>query len=140
MSDAWQEIQAVKSKRNSLREKLQKRKIERQVILSETADKSVLREYCTYYDQCTYVKLNIEFVGESLTPNTSNAENESDFDWSKVGGERVLLETLIDMSVNLPFTSHQLVAALLKKLQSSFISHSSVVNLLYKFAAQNLIR
>lgn len=48
MSDAWQEIQAVKSKRNSLREKLQKRKIERQVILSETADKSVLREYYTH--------------------------------------------------------------------------------------------
>lgn len=38
MSDAWQEIQAVKSKRNSLREKLQKRKIERQVILNETTD------------------------------------------------------------------------------------------------------
>lgn len=47
MSDAWQEIQAIKSKRNSLREKLQKRKIERQVILSETADKSVLSEYYT---------------------------------------------------------------------------------------------
>lgn len=41
MSDAWQEIQAVKSKRNSLREKLQKRKIERQVILNETPDKIV---------------------------------------------------------------------------------------------------
>jgi len=41
MSDAWQEIQAVKSKRNSLREKLQKRKIERQVILNETSDKIV---------------------------------------------------------------------------------------------------
>lgn len=41
MSDAWQEIQAVKSKRNSLREKLQKRKIERQVILNEASDKTV---------------------------------------------------------------------------------------------------
>lgn len=72
-------------------------------------------------------------------PSTSNAKNESDFDWSKVGGERVLLETLVDMSVNLPITSHQLVAALLKK-HTVGISHSSVVNLLYKFAAQNLIR
>lgn len=34
MSDAWEEIQAVKSKRNSLREKLEKRKKERQNILS----------------------------------------------------------------------------------------------------------
>lgn len=33
MSDAWNEIQAVKSKRNSLREKLEKRKKERQDIL-----------------------------------------------------------------------------------------------------------
>lgn len=41
MSDAWQEIQAIKSKRNSLRERLQKRKIERQVILNVTADKII---------------------------------------------------------------------------------------------------
>ncbi|CAH1738465.1 N6-adenosine-methyltransferase subunit METTL3 [Aphis gossypii] len=118
MSDAWQEIQAVKSKRNSLREKLQKRKIERQVILNETPDKIVHRE--------------------SLLPSTSNEEKESDFDWSKVGGERVLLEILVDLSVNLPITSHQLVTVLLKK-ESTYISHSSVVNLLNKFAAQNLI-
>lgn len=72
-------------------------------------------------------------------PSTSNAKTESDFDWSKVGGERVLLEILVDMSVNLPITSHQLVTDLLKK-ESTHISHSAVVNLLYKFAAQNLIR
>lgn len=49
MSDAWQEIQAVKSKRNSLREKLQKRKIERQVILNETTDKIVSSKQLHYY-------------------------------------------------------------------------------------------
>lgn len=38
MSDAWEEIQAVKSKRNSLREKLEKRKKERQIILSTNAN------------------------------------------------------------------------------------------------------
>lgn len=37
MSDAWNEIQAVKSKRNSLREKLEKRKKERQDILGSSA-------------------------------------------------------------------------------------------------------
>jgi hypothetical protein len=36
MSDAWEEIQAIKSKRNSLREKLQKRKKERQDILNQS--------------------------------------------------------------------------------------------------------
>lgn len=33
MSDAWEEIQAVKSKRNELRERLQKRRKERQDLL-----------------------------------------------------------------------------------------------------------
>jgi hypothetical protein len=36
MSDAWEEIQAIKSKRNSLREKLQKRKKQRQDILNQS--------------------------------------------------------------------------------------------------------
>lgn len=38
MSDAWQETQAVLNKRNSMREKLQKRKIQMQVILNKTSD------------------------------------------------------------------------------------------------------
>lgn len=33
MSDAWEEIQAVKSKRNELRERLQKRRKEREDLL-----------------------------------------------------------------------------------------------------------
>lgn len=41
MSDAWEEIQAIKSKRNSLREKLQKRKKERQDILNLSGGGSV---------------------------------------------------------------------------------------------------
>lgn len=36
MSDAWEEIQAIKSKRNSLRERLEKRKKERQDILGNS--------------------------------------------------------------------------------------------------------
>lgn len=35
MSEAWDDIQAIKSKRNSLRERLEKRKKERQDILGE---------------------------------------------------------------------------------------------------------
>lgn len=37
MSDAWDEIQAIKSKRNSLRERLEKRKKERQDILGSSS-------------------------------------------------------------------------------------------------------
>lgn len=61
MSDAWQEIQAVKSKRNSLREKLQKRKIERQVILNETVDNIVSSKCCVsllalFYNVCQIIR------------------------------------------------------------------------------------
>lgn len=72
-------------------------------------------------------------------PITNIVESGSDFDWIKVGGERVLLETLVNMSLNLPITSYELLNALLEK-QSAYVSHSSVVNLLNKFAAQNLIK
>lgn len=36
MSDAWQEIQLIKSKRNELRERLQKRRKEREDLLGGT--------------------------------------------------------------------------------------------------------
>lgn len=36
MSDAWEEIQAVKTKRNELRERLQKRRKEREDLLGGT--------------------------------------------------------------------------------------------------------
>lgn len=35
-ADAWEEIQAIKSKRNSLRERLEKRKKERQELLGSS--------------------------------------------------------------------------------------------------------
>lgn len=41
MSDAWDEIQAIKSKRNIFRERLEKRKKERQDILGTTSSNSV---------------------------------------------------------------------------------------------------
>lgn len=42
MSDAWDEIQAIKSKRNSLRERLEKRKKERQDILGASSGNSTV--------------------------------------------------------------------------------------------------
>lgn len=42
MSDAWDEIQAIKSKRNSLRERLEKRKKERQDILGTSSGNSTV--------------------------------------------------------------------------------------------------
>lgn len=42
MSDAWDEIQAIKIKRNSLRERLEKRKKERQDILGSSSGNSTV--------------------------------------------------------------------------------------------------
>lgn len=41
MSDAWDEIQAIKIKRNSLRERLEKRKKERRDILGTSSSNSI---------------------------------------------------------------------------------------------------
>lgn len=43
MSDAWEEIQAVKSKRNELRERLQKRRKEREDLLGGGDSSSVVK-------------------------------------------------------------------------------------------------
>lgn len=58
MSDAWEEIQALKNKRNSLREKLQKRKKEREDILNHTGG-----------------PLGVPEVSPSSLSKTLNAEN-----------------------------------------------------------------
>lgn len=42
MSDAWDEIQAIKIKRNSLRERLEKRKKERRDILGTSSSNSII--------------------------------------------------------------------------------------------------
>jgi thiaminase len=54
MSDAWEEIQAIKSKRNSLREKLQKRKKERQDILNLSAGGPTGKIYISFMYQVRY--------------------------------------------------------------------------------------
>lgn len=41
-TDAWEEIQAIKSKRNSLRERLEKRKKERQELLGSSLGMKVV--------------------------------------------------------------------------------------------------
>lgn len=56
MSDAWEEIQAIKSKRNSLREKLQKRKKERQDILNLSGVSSGM------YRDSTMIYINYLFL------------------------------------------------------------------------------
>lgn len=72
MSDAWKELQAMKSKQNSYRERLEKRKKERQDIcaslgvpLSAEGSPGTIRSVpspCTIKNEnCTYFIVNIKF-------------------------------------------------------------------------------
>lgn len=60
MSDAWDDIKALKTKRNSLREKLQKRKKERHGILKATATGSSDRKCSTVKQESGAVTLEEE--------------------------------------------------------------------------------
>ncbi|XP_004533739.1 probable N6-adenosine-methyltransferase MT-A70-like protein [Ceratitis capitata] len=84
MADAWDEIKAVKSKRNTLREKLEKRKKERAGLLSSSPNSVV------------------DTAKDS--PNPSSAELENDADT-----EKALLQTLSSSTLVLPIISTQLI-------------------------------
>jgi len=127
MSDAWEEIQAVQRKRNSLRERLEKRKKERQDILSFnlTTSKSEPQS--------------------SSTPLSTKDETKSDpqsttEDLIKVDPEleRQLLKELADVTLQIPISSSDLVDTIENTLKRS-TSHKHVCNLLQKFATQKLI-
>ncbi|XP_073986333.1 methyltransferase like 3 isoform X3 [Rhodnius prolixus] len=115
--DAWQQIQEIKSKRNSLREKLQKRKKERQDILNLSSDNvpspPPVKLVEDDEDSCHEIRIDVEI-------------------------ERNLLEILCEISPNLPCNSQTLYSNLAKKL-SKPVSQEIVDNLLQKFATQQLI-
>ncbi|KAI5704791.1 hypothetical protein M8J75_008847 [Diaphorina citri] len=114
MSDAWEEIQAIKSKRNSLREKLQKRKQERKDILERDGSPSPARNEEDSVD----TSYQIEEDAIKLNPDL----------------ELELLEKLCDVSLVLPITSQSLMGTLNQEY-----THLCLINLLHKFATQKLI-
>ncbi|XP_075985463.1 methyltransferase like 3 [Anticarsia gemmatalis] len=124
MSDAWEEIQAVKSKRNSLREKLEKRKKERQNILSSNLSSGERSEGSPGSGK------------ERSSPAT--LKNEGGTDKPKpvvplVSLEVRLLQVLSDMQLQLPATASALLPGL------GDVDARIVASLLQKFATQKLI-
>ncbi|CAG9792669.1 unnamed protein product [Diatraea saccharalis] len=124
MSDAWEEIQAVKSKRNSLREKLEKRKKERQIILGANLtvpekaegspkERSVSSPAPPKVDPPPIEKSRLPVPSASL--------------------EVRLLQVLSDMQLQLPATASALLPGL------GDVDAGIVANLLEKFATQKLI-
>ncbi|KAL4716488.1 hypothetical protein ACJJTC_015916 [Scirpophaga incertulas] len=125
MSDAWEEIQAVKSKRNSFREKIEKRKKERQSILganlivsekseSSPKDKGVSSPGPSRHDAATTSEKS-----KVLVPSASL--------------EVRLLRVLSDIQLQLPATASMLLPGL------GDVDSGIIASLLEKFATQKLI-
>ncbi|XP_031844697.1 methyltransferase like 3 [Nomia melanderi] len=120
MSDAFEEIQAIKIKRNSLREKLQKRKRERHELFTLT----------------------------SATPVSSTLTNESSLASDSIGHaqradhseyERDVLCILHESLPNLPITSAELIDQLRKNLNAD-VSSPDIHKILEKLAAQDIVK
>lgn len=120
MSDAFEEIQAIKIKRNSLREKLQKRKRERHELFTLT----------------------------STTPVSSSLTNESPLSNDSMGHshrsdhseyERDVLCILHESLPNLPITSAELIDLLRKNLNAD-VSSPDIHKILEKLAAQDIVK
>ncbi|CAH0717870.1 unnamed protein product, partial [Brenthis ino] len=124
MSDAWEEIQAVKSKRNSLREKLEKRKKERQNILGATLTSSDKNEGSPVSSSGK----------ERATASPASTKNEKKPKPVLSASLEVrLLQVLSDMQLQLPATASALMPGL------GDVDTGIVASLLQKFATQKLI-
>lgn len=128
-SDAWQEIQAIKNKRNSLREKLEKRKKARQDILDSSLGASSGSPLPSFFE-----------VVPPTEHDKSKCEITEDTDLVKSDPilEKELLRILNEATLQVPISSTELVVSL-KTTLNRHASHRMVCNLLQKFATQKLI-
>ncbi|XP_059616064.1 N6-adenosine-methyltransferase MT-A70-like protein [Phlebotomus argentipes] len=124
MSDGWDEIQALKSKRNSLRERLEKRKKERQDILG--------------------VGVGSSSVGSPGAQSGSGEEKKTLVPVIKIDVdaepeiEKSLLQILSDISLILPLNSQQLSQKVAKMTPCSAVT-VSLHYYLQKLAGQSAI-
>nr|XP_023013922.1 N6-adenosine-methyltransferase subunit METTL3 [Leptinotarsa decemlineata] len=127
--DAWEEIQAIKSKRKSFRERLEKRKKERQELLGSSLGPA---SSVNTSDVTTYTPLS------STVSKEPKSENPDDLITIDPELERSLLRELSEVTLQLPVSSCDLLTAL-KLLADHDSSHRKICNLLEKFALQKLI-
>ncbi|XP_076178186.1 methyltransferase like 3 [Ptiloglossa arizonensis] len=120
MSDAFEEIQAIKIKRNSLREKLQKRKRERHELFTLTSTTPVLSTLTSESP------LTSDSIGH--TQRSDHCEYERD-----------VLCILHESLPNLPITSAELIDQLRKNLNADVCS-SDIHKILEKLAAQDIVK
>ncbi|XP_023013922.2 methyltransferase like 3 [Leptinotarsa decemlineata] len=127
--DAWEEIQAIKSKRKSFRERLEKRKKERQELLGSSLGPA---SSVNTSDVTTYTPLS------STVSKEPKSENPDDLIKIDPELEQSLLRELSEVTLQLPVSSCDLLTAL-KLLADHDSSHRKICNLLEKFALQKLI-
>ncbi|XP_053990505.1 N6-adenosine-methyltransferase catalytic subunit [Hylaeus anthracinus] len=120
MSDAFEEIQAIKIKRNSLREKLQKRKRERHELFTLTSTTPVSSTLTS---------------DSSVTGDATGHTHRSDHSEY----ERDILCILHESLPNLPITSAELIDQLRKNLNAD-VSSTDIHKILEKFAAQDIVK
>lgn len=124
MSDTWSDIQAFKSRQSSLRERLQRRKKEREGLVL-----SITNELSTGSPR-----------SNSPVLNTSTNKEESNPVPELKGDPLVEYKLLLCLcdAINLPTDSRNLVSTIIKSLNKD-VPHVIVENLLQKFATQELI-
>lgn len=130
MSDAWNEIQAIKSKRNSLREKLEKRKRERQDILTE-ATSTLPAGHVKIESATGSADTDRKPAVSRLTADASAASDDPDV-------ERLLLQILSDQALVLPITGKQLFQRM-NSMRFKPVAHAVLNNFLEKLAAQSYV-
>ncbi|XP_076280257.1 methyltransferase like 3 [Lasioglossum baleicum] len=120
MSDAFEEIQAIKIKRNSLREKLQKRKRERHELFTLTS--------------ATPVSSTLTNESSLANDSTGHAQRADHSEY-----ERDVLCILHESLPNLPITSAELIDQLRKNLNAD-VSSTDIHKILEKLAAQDIVK
>lgn len=146
MSDTWSDIQALKNKQTSLREKLARRKKERQEAVDEIigTPSTVKAELCSDVAQNSATTPVSSNSSSTLTPHQVKSEDIKPPDAVKLPVEflaeveKMLLRQLTDISLNLPLELNSLYQATVRSLEKD-IPFCIIDDLVQKYAAQTLL-
>ncbi|XP_022654032.1 N6-adenosine-methyltransferase 70 kDa subunit-like [Varroa jacobsoni] len=136
-SDTWKDIQALKSRQSSFREKLLKRKKEREeIVLGITGVESVTTGSCV--KDVAVGKEDERSALDSPVEGYPGGDKQEPASEQEI--EAKLLLCLLDVALDLPLDSRAIVAAVTRSLDDvKHVPQATVDNFLKKFAAQAFI-
>ncbi|XP_013403912.1 N6-adenosine-methyltransferase catalytic subunit [Lingula anatina] len=143
MSDTWSDIQAVKSKQSSLREKLMQRRREREGLLKQisgapASNSSTLPTSDPTKGTVATSTPTLTSQSPAVTPASATTPKVVEKTKLEPEVERQVLLSLQDVGLNLPVESVVLCSSVEKALEKE-VALSSLDDLLEKFATQQLI-